>query len=252
MHPDRRVPHRASRDRPDPRAPAALALPRPPPPDPATAPGHRPPRPFGASRARPRLGIGSSGGIGRPARGPGAPRGPASPAWHTPAHPPPLPVAPPPNPPRLPGRLIAPAVLSVGRFEFLFRTPEAAGLNLATRRGYAYYASMSQDPLLGTFEQLVLAAIVQVGDGAYPPPVLARIEQSTGRAVNRGSFYVSLDRLERKGLLRSRPEGASAGRGGRPRRYLEITPEGLAALRHARDSLLASWTGIEALLGEKP
>ena len=110
---------------------------------------------------------------------------------------------------------------------------------------------MSQDPLLGTFEQLVLSAIVGVGKNAYPPPVLARIEQSTGRTVNRGSFYVSLDRLERKGLLRSRPD-ADETRGGRPRRYLEVTPEGLAALREARDTLLASWAGIEPLLGEEP
>lgn len=118
-------------------------------------------------------------------------------------------------------------------------------------RSNAYDASMPNPPLLGTFEQLVLAAIVQVGDGAYPPPVLARIEETTGRAVNRGSFYVSLDRLERKGLLRSRPDSAGDGRAGRPRRYLEVTAEGLAALRHARNSLLASWTGIESLLGNE-
>lgn len=110
---------------------------------------------------------------------------------------------------------------------------------------------MPQDPLLGTFEQLVLSAIVGIGKDAYPPPVLARIEQSTGRTVNRGSFYVSLDRLERKGMLRSRPD-ADGTRGGRPRRYLEVTPEGLAALREARDTLLASWAGIEPLLGEEP
>ena len=121
---------------------------------------------------------------------------------------------------------------------------DAAGAN-------AYHASMANPPLLGTFEQLVLAAIVQVGDGAYPPPVLDRIERSTGRAVNRGSFYVSLDRLERKNLLRSRPDIGGSGRAGRPRRRLEVTEEGLAALRHARDSLMASWDGIESLLGDE-
>jgi len=111
---------------------------------------------------------------------------------------------------------------------------------------------MTQPLLLGTFEQLVLAAIMQVGDDAYPPPVLAWIERSTGRAINRGSFYVSLDRLERKGLLQSRPDPGGEGRGGRPRRYLTVTAAGVAALRHARSSLLASWAGIEHLLGEQP
>jgi DNA-binding PadR family transcriptional regulator len=109
---------------------------------------------------------------------------------------------------------------------------------------------MSPAPLLGTFEQLVLAGILQVGETAYPPLVLASIEESTGRSVNRGSLYVSLDRLERKGLLRSRPD-EGAGREGRPRRYLEVTAEGLAALREARESLLASWSGIEAILGDE-
>ncbi|MCG6987011.1 MAG: PadR family transcriptional regulator [Gemmatimonadetes bacterium] len=110
---------------------------------------------------------------------------------------------------------------------------------------------MTQPQLLGTFEQLVLSAILQVGDEAYPPPVLACIEESTGRSVNRGSLYVALDRLERKGLLRSRPDDED-GREGRPRRYLEVTPEGLAALRDVRASLLASWRGLESRLADEP
>jgi DNA-binding PadR family transcriptional regulator len=110
---------------------------------------------------------------------------------------------------------------------------------------------MTQPALLGTFEQLVLSAVLQVGEEAYPPLVLAWIEESTGRAVNRGSLYVSLDRLEGKGLLRSRPDTVDADRGGRPKRYLEVTPEGLRALRHVRDSLLASWAGIESLLEDE-
>jgi len=107
---------------------------------------------------------------------------------------------------------------------------------------------MARQALLGTFEQLVLAAILQVGDCAYPPLVLDWIEASTGRSVNRGSLYVSLDRLERKGLLRSRPDAAGDGRAGRPRRYLEVTQDGLRALRHARGSLMAAWAGIESVL----
>ena len=109
---------------------------------------------------------------------------------------------------------------------------------------------MNPRPLLGTFEQMVLAAILQVGEAAYPPLVLEWIEEGTGRSVNRGSLYVSLDRLERKGLLRSRPDAGGVGEG-RPRRYLEVTPSGLAALREARDSLLASWSGLESVLGEE-
>ena len=121
----------------------------------------------------------------------------------------------------------------------------AVWIDLSER--YAYVASMTPMQLLGTFEQQVLAAILQVGRDAYPPPVLSWIEERTGRSVNRGSLYVALDRLEAKGLLRSRPD-ADDGREGRPRRYLEVTPDGLAALREARASLMASWNGLESLL----
>lgn len=104
---------------------------------------------------------------------------------------------------------------------------------------------------MGTFEQLVLSGILQVGEEAYPPSVLTWIEGRTGRSVNRGSLYVALDRLEAKGLLRSRPD-TDGGREGRPRRNLEVTSEGLAALRDARSSLLASWRGLESLLANEP
>jgi len=109
---------------------------------------------------------------------------------------------------------------------------------------------MANPQLLGTFEQLVLSAVLQVGEEAYPPTVLTWLEERTGRSVNRGSLYVALDRLEAKGLLRSRPD-TEDGREGRPRRYLEVTTDGRAALRDVRASLLASWDGLESLLAEE-
>lgn len=106
--------------------------------------------------------------------------------------------------------------------------------------------------MLGTFEQLVLSAVLQVGEDAYPPLVLRWLEETTGRDVNRGSLYVTLDRLEKKGLLSSRRGETGEAREGRPKRYLVVTPEGREALRTARDSLLASWEGIDEILGETP
>lgn len=117
---------------------------------------------------------------------------------------------------------------------------------------YAYDASMTRESLLGTFEQLVLSAILQVGEGAYPPLVLNWLQETTGRDVNRGSLYVSLDRLEKKGFLRSHRGDTDEDREGRPKRYLEVTQDGVDSLRRARASLLASWEGIDDLLGETP
>ena len=104
--------------------------------------------------------------------------------------------------------------------------------------------------MLGSFEQLVLSAVLQVGADAYPPLVLSWLAEATGRDVNRGSLYVTLDRLEKKGLLRSRRGETGAEREGRPKRYLAVTREGRDSLRSARASLLASWEGIDELLGE--
>ena len=107
---------------------------------------------------------------------------------------------------------------------------------------------MSRDGLLGTFEQMVLLAILQVGEGAYPPLLLERLEEGTGRSVARGSVYVTLDRLERKGMLRSTAGAPEPDRGGRPKRYVAVTEVGIAALREARASLLTFWDGLDEVL----
>jgi DNA-binding PadR family transcriptional regulator len=59
---------------------------------------------------------------------------------------------------------------------------------------------------------------------------------------------VTLDRLEDKGLVRSRMADRSPRRGGRPKRFMSVTPEGLKALRTAREAMLRLWSGIEETL----
>jgi PadR family transcriptional regulator PadR len=99
---------------------------------------------------------------------------------------------------------------------------------------------------LGEFEQIVLLAILRVGEDAYAIPVREEIEKRTGRHVARGALYTALDRLEAKGCLRSRMSEPLPERGGRSRRYYTVTPSGLAALRTSRAALLALWKGIES------
>jgi len=111
----------------------------------------------------------------------------------------------------------------------------------------AYFVDMDKTGILGTFEQVVLLSVLRVGEEAYPPLVQAELERGLGRSVSRGSVYVTLDRLEAKGLLGSTEGPTEPGRGGRPRRLLAVTPEGVAALREARASLFTFWDGVEAL-----
>ena len=102
---------------------------------------------------------------------------------------------------------------------------------------------------LGEFEQLVLLAVLQLGDEAYAVPVRELIVTRAGRDVARGALYTALERLETKGLLASRLGDALAERGGRPRRYFTVTADGVALLRDARAAVANLSRGLESVLG---
>jgi PadR family transcriptional regulator, regulatory protein PadR len=100
------------------------------------------------------------------------------------------------------------------------------------------------DTYLGEFEPLVLLAVLRVGEDAYAVPVRAEIESRAGRVVSRGALYTTLDRLEQKGLLRSRLGDPLPERGGRARRYYAVSARGLASLRAARESIDGLSAGV--------
>ena len=66
---------------------------------------------------------------------------------------------------------------------------------------------------LGEFEQVVLLSILRLGDDAYAVSVRDEIARCTGREVSRGSIYITLDRLETKGYLKSRLADPTPERG---------------------------------------
>jgi DNA-binding PadR family transcriptional regulator len=104
------------------------------------------------------------------------------------------------------------------------------------------------DVYLGELEQIVLLAVLRLGDEAYAVPILEQIQEQTGRTVARGALYTALDRLEAKGCLRSRVGEPLAERGGRARRYFTVTPAAIRALKASRLSLLRLWDGLETIL----
>jgi DNA-binding PadR family transcriptional regulator len=101
---------------------------------------------------------------------------------------------------------------------------------------------------LGDLEQIVLLAVLRLGDKAYAVPVLEEIRAQGGRQIARGALYTALDRLESKGYLRSRLGEPLPERGGRPRRYFTVTPAAIRALRDSRLALMRLWRGVESLL----
>jgi PadR family transcriptional regulator PadR len=98
---------------------------------------------------------------------------------------------------------------------------------------------------LGEFEHIVLLAVLRLGDDAYGVPIRREITLRTRRELTVGSLYSTLDRLESKGLLKSRTGDSTPERGGRSKRYFRVTAAGLRMLRESRQVINAMWEGIE-------
>jgi DNA-binding PadR family transcriptional regulator len=101
--------------------------------------------------------------------------------------------------------------------------------------------------LLTDFELMILLAALRTGDEAYGVQIAREIEAISGRRVLLGAAYAALDRLERNGLVSSTIGNPTAERGGRARRYFQVTPRGLRAVRDTREALTALWQGLPQL-----
>ena len=109
---------------------------------------------------------------------------------------------------------------------------------------------MTDKQFLGEFEQMVLLAILRLGEAAYAVPIRDEIEQRASRSVARGALYTTLERLEAKGFLASRMSDPTPERGGRSRRYFKVTGEGMHSLRHSHAALHNLSEGLESVLGD--
>ena len=100
----------------------------------------------------------------------------------------------------------------------------------------------AEDAPLGTFEEQVMLAVLRKGNEAFAMSVRREIESVTTRSIGIGSVYVTLDRLEAKGLISSsraqRDESMS-------RRLFVVTPAGAVALAETRAMRERLWEGVE-------
>jgi PadR family transcriptional regulator PadR len=108
---------------------------------------------------------------------------------------------------------------------------------------------MPKRGFLGGFELLVLLALIRLGDDAYGVPISEAIEESSGRGVALGSVYITLERLEHKGLVFSKLGEPTAERGGRAKTYFHVTARGLREVRQARQTLMSLWQGVPQVEG---
>lgn len=109
---------------------------------------------------------------------------------------------------------------------------------------------MTPPQTLGEFEQIVLLAIVRLKGDVYGVPIVEEIERRTGRSVSRAAVYVTLRRLEAKGLVASWMSDPTPERGGKPRRLVRVEPEGARLLRESRRAMDGMWEGLDPALGE--
>ena len=87
---------------------------------------------------------------------------------------------------------------------------------------------------LGEVEQWVLLAVLRLGNDSYAVPIRALIHREAGVLLPRGSIYVTLDRLEAKGLVGSHFGDPTGLPGGKARRLFRPLPAGVRALRSAQ------------------
>src|SRR6185503_1897848 len=103
---------------------------------------------------------------------------------------------------------------------------------------------MPDPAYLGEFEQLVLLAVLRLGEAAYGVTVRQEIETRTGRDVSIGAIYATLSRLETKGLVKSRAGEPTAARGGRGKRLFRVTAPGRRAMTEAQRVLARMLDGL--------
>ena len=114
---------------------------------------------------------------------------------------------------------------------------------------YYIVAIMGDATPLGEFEQVVLLAILRLGDSAYGVSIRTEIESCVRRKTSPGALYTTLERLERKGLVAARSGEPTPERGGRAKRFYKVTKEGRGRIIDAQSAFRRLLVGLN-LLGE--
>lgn len=100
--------------------------------------------------------------------------------------------------------------------------------------------------MLGEFEYVLITAAAGLGESAYGATIREEIEKVAGRSCSIGALYTTIERLEKKGLLKTWMGEATAQRGGRAKRMVRVTPQGVHAAKVFYEAMIrvsrnASW-----------
>lgn len=101
-------------------------------------------------------------------------------------------------------------------------------------------------PNLGDLEQLLLLALLRLGEDAHGVSIRTELLETADRALSPGAIYTAMNRLQARGLVESSLGRPAEERGGKRRRLYQITPSGRSAIRAAYSRLRAMANGVEA------
>jgi PadR family transcriptional regulator PadR len=111
---------------------------------------------------------------------------------------------------------------------------------------------MAKPDALGQFEQLVLTAILSLRDDAYGVTIHQKVQElARPKAVSLGAIYVTLDRLEDKGMAASWLTDPTPERGGRAKRCYRLEALGERALQESAETAKRIWDAVAEALGER-
>ena len=100
---------------------------------------------------------------------------------------------------------------------------------------------------LGDFEELVLLTVASLGNEAYAVSVKEEVGKNANRKVNISAIHSALYRMEEKGFLKSSFGGATQKRGGKSKRYFQVTSAGFETLKEAKSIKENLWKTIPQL-----
>jgi PadR family transcriptional regulator PadR len=103
---------------------------------------------------------------------------------------------------------------------------------------------------LGEFEQLLLFAVLRLGDDAYGARIRQEIEERVGRAPSVGAIYTGLERLQARGLVSSYVGEATPERGGRRKKYYRLEAAGAVSLHRTWRNVTGMAEGVIPRLAE--
>jgi PadR family transcriptional regulator PadR len=106
---------------------------------------------------------------------------------------------------------------------------------------------MRRRDYLGSFELMVLLAVLRIGEDAYGVPITTELEAETGHEIAVASVYAALQRLEEKGLVSSRFGDPTPERGGRAKKFFKVTAKGLREARNTQRALTRLWRDVPQL-----